>query len=400
MWVGVPGHSHLRATGENKAALAVFEEERDLAEQLEAEHPADAVRSVLGKTYHNMGLVIEKREEALTAYRKAVAIQVKLAEANPAVTEFQRDLANHHENIGSLLTHLGQPVEALQARQKALAIRQKLADANPTVTQFQLDLAGSHYSIAILLPKMGNPADALPPLRQALAIQQKVAGANPAVNAFQHVLAITHGMMGVLLSRTGKPEDALLAFDKALPILQELTDANPATSGFQIARAWVHNEFGRLLGRQKRFAESLTALDAGLAIWQKHYNATGLCDCYAYRGWALVRSGQASKGAADLRRAVELLAQDDDPEARFERSRALALLAGLGGDVKSGVTKDEARTLADQSIAALRDAISAGWGWPDDLKEPDFDPLRGRDDFKKLVAEAEAKSRPKEKPGS
>jgi hypothetical protein len=36
------------------------------------------------------------------------------------------------------------------------------------------------------------------------------------------------------------------------------------------------------------------------------------------------------------------------------------------------------------------DAFSAGWGWPDELKEPDFDAIRGRDDFKKLVAEVEA----------
>jgi len=28
--------------------------------------------------------------------------------------------------------------------------------------------------------------------------------------------------------------------------------------------------------------------------------------------------------------------------------------------------------------------------WTDELKEPDFDPLRGRDDFQTLVAELEA----------
>jgi hypothetical protein len=31
-------------------------------------------------------------------------------------------------------------------------------------------------------------------------------------------------------------------------------------------------------------------------------------------------------------------------------------------------------------------------------KEPDFDPLRGRDDFKKLLAKLEAKCGPKAKP--
>jgi hypothetical protein len=73
-------------------------------------------------------------------------------------------------------------------------------------------------------------------------------------------------------------------------------------------------------------------------------------------------------------------------------------LAGLGGDAKSGVTKYEARTFAAQSVAALADAVKAGWALPSELKEPDFDTVRGRDDFRKLVAEVEAKAGPKVKP--
>ena len=85
----------------------------------------------------------------------------------------------------------------------------------------------------------------------------------------------------------------------------------------------------------------------------------------------------------------------------FERVRALALLAGLGSlgeDAKSGVTKDEAAAFADQAVAALGDAITGGWLLLDDLKEPDFNAIRGRDDFKKLMAEREAKSGPKATP--
>jgi hypothetical protein len=79
-----------------------------------------------------------------------------------------------------------------------------------------------------------------------------------------------------------------------------------------------------------------------------------------------------------------------DIPARFERSRAMAVLAGLGGDAKSGVTKEEARTFADQAVAALANAVKAGWAVPTELKEPDFDALRGPDDFQKLLAEWEA----------
>jgi hypothetical protein len=56
------------------------------------------------------------------------------------------------------------------------------------------------------------------------------------------------------------------------------------------------------------------------------------------------------------------------------------------------VTRDEARTFADQSVAGLADAVKAGWALPSELKEPDFDAVRGRADFQRLVAEVEAKA--------
>jgi len=62
------------------------------------------------------------------------------------------------------------------------------------------------------------------------------------------------------------------------------------------------------------------------------------------------------------------------------------------------VTKEEARTFADQSGATPADAVEAGWPYPSELKEPDFDALHGRADFPKLVADVEGKARPKAKP--
>ena len=51
-----------------------------------------------------------------------------------------------------------------------------------------------------------------------------------------------------------------------------------------------------------------------------------------------------------------------------------------------------AAAFADQAIAALRDAVAAGWTPPLELKEPDFDPIRQREDFQRILQELEAKS--------
>jgi tetratricopeptide (TPR) repeat protein len=401
----------LRATGDSAAALAALDEQRELAERLEAEHPTDAVRSVQAQSHNSIAVEqyhAGKREEALTAQRRALAILQKLADANPAVTEFQRELATSHNHIGVLLIETGKPEEALTVFRKALGICQKLADTNPAVTEFQLGLAFIHDNIGALFYDTGKPEEAVLSQRKALAIFQKLVDGNPAITELQYHLAMSLMNIGNSLSRTGNPEEAMERQRKALAIYEKLSNANPMVPEYQRFLAEVHHNLSWLLARQKRFAEAFTHVDAGLAFLRKLAEADPNNTQYANllghshesRGWALVRTGQPSEAAAELRRAVELWDKEPTPNTgtRFERSRALVLLAGLGGDAKSGVTKAEAAAFANQAVAALRDAINAGWSGPNELKEPDFDPLRGRDDFRKLLAEVEAKTAPKAKP--
>jgi tetratricopeptide (TPR) repeat protein len=198
----------------------------------------------------------------------------------------------------------------------------------------------------------------------------------------------------------GKPAEALKEHQKALAIRQKLADASPADPEIQSDLARSHNYIGRLHAREKRFTEAFAALNRCLAIRQKLADANPTSTEYtSYLGWghalrgaAHAGAGHAAEATADLRRALALWEKGKpaDSEALFERARALALLAGLAADARSGVTKDEAAAFADQAVAALRDTVSAGWGWTNELKEPDFDAIRGRDDFKKLLAEVEA----------
>jgi serine/threonine-protein kinase len=532
-------------TGDTAGALRTWEEMRDLAAALEAESPTDAVRQQLARSHRGIGAILsdaEKRAEALQADQRALAIQQKLADANPADTQFQLDLAVSHNNIGLDLSRTGKSAEALQAHQQALGIQQKLADDNPADTQFQRDLAGSHNSIGIVLWRMGKPAEALREYQEALAIRQKLADANPAVTQFQSDLAGSHNSIGTVLQRMGnlaetlqslrkargiqqkladdhhdvtefqsalalshyniggtllligkpleamqehqrglaickkladahptiirfqsdlarshfsigiallytEPAEAFQAFQKALAIRQKLADAHPTVTEFQINLAKSHDfiawnflmmgkpeqgvescrkgmaiweklvvdpdprfqsglansqtNLGWGLVRLKRLDEALSAIGKGLVISEKLANAEpnndankrALGESYFFRGLARAGAGQSAEAAADLRKALELRATESTPnlETQLTRARTLAMLAGLGGNAKSGVTKDESKTFADQSVAALAEAVKAGWALPSELKQPDFDALRGRADFQKLVAEVEAK---------
>jgi tetratricopeptide (TPR) repeat protein len=224
----------------------------------------------------------------------------------------------------------------------------------------------------------------------------------PGIHLRRAVASLSQAFIGRLLTETGKPAEALTEQQKALDILQKLAEANPTVPDFRRDLAFSHELIGRLHARQKRFAEAFAALDRALVLRQKLADAdpkntkhiADLGDSHASRGWAHVRAGHPAEAAAALRRA---LAQWEKGKAAdtwtlFERARALALLARLTMDGKSGVTQDEAKTFADQSVAALADALKAGWGQYDELKEPDFDSVRGRADIQKLIAEVEAKA--------
>ena len=62
------------------------------------------------------------------------------------------------------------------------------------------------------------------------------------------------------------------------------------------------------------------------------------------------------------------------------------MLAGLGGSDGSGVSAAEAKTHADQPMALLRKLVDGGFREPGRFRtESALDPLRKREDFKKLI---------------
>ena len=262
--------------GDKQDALIAYRESLAIRQKLADANPSvTKFQSGLGSSFTtSIGILrgppASRAEGALESSRVGrLAIQQKLADANPSVSEFQSDLANSHNSIGILLEATGKPAEAMEAHQSALAIRRKLADANPSVSEFQSDLALSHNNIGILLKKTGKPAEALKAYEASLAIGQKLADANPTVNEFQGYLAYSHNNLGILLSDTGKPTEALKAYESALAIQQKLADANPSVTLFQSDLAASHNNIGNLLNATGRPAEALTCHELALAIRRK-----------------------------------------------------------------------------------------------------------------------------------
>src|SRR5262249_53447301 len=105
-------------------------------------------------------------------------------------------------------------------------------------------------------------------------------------------------------------------------------------------------------------------------------------------GRAEYRAGRRADAVEPLRRAVSL--QESIPnlniEARYDLARDHALLAAATADPRSGLSAAIAVAEADRAMAALRQAVAAGYGNLDEpRRDPDLWPLRDRDDFRLLM---------------
>ena len=219
----------------------------------------------------------------------------KLADDNPAVTEFRSSLATSHNNLGSLLAQTGKPAEAEAEYRTALAIQQKLADDNPAVTEFRSRLADSHNNLGVLLSETGrrrrrrpstagagDPAEAgrrqprrhrLPQrpgaqpqqprrllARRASRRRRRPSTARrwrsrrswptttPPSPTSQPPGGQPHNL-GILLAGSGQPAEAEAEYRTALAIYRKLADDNPAVTDFRSRLADSHHNLGILLSR-------------------------------------------------------------------------------------------------------------------------------------------------------
>jgi tetratricopeptide (TPR) repeat protein len=385
------------------AALAADEEGRDIALALEAEAPTEAVREVLARGHTRVGWILTRtgrQAEALEPYHKAVGIYQQLVDTNPRSIELHVGLGTGLRDLGWVLYETGTPEEALQVMRKAAAVHQKVADASPD-TEHRTQLAWSHQDIGEVLWRLGRLPEALQAMEKARDIEQQVAQASPAVVAFQSNLGTCYGAVGAVLYEMDRLPEAIAAYEKARDVHQKVADNNPMVPLYRWRLTIALNNLGEAQARRKLFREAFAALDQSQKLLQQLADdhptftdyITFLGIAHTYRGWAHVRAGHPVEATADLRRALEVWAQVKvlPPDVQYEQVRALALLAGLGAEAKSGVTAAEAAAFADQAIAALQGLIAAGWGQANKLKEPDFDALRQRDDFQKLHQELEAR---------
>jgi tetratricopeptide (TPR) repeat protein len=118
------------------------------------------------------------------------------------------------------------------------------------------------------------------------------------------------------------------------------------------------------------------------------------------RAQTLIHLGEHARAAADLKEIAKIqgLAPDDCYNLACLNALCSAA-AGKDQKLPAAQRTKLAEDYAHEALRLLRDAIARGYQDVAHLKkDPDFDALRAREDFQKLVRELEAKVKPGKKP--
>ncbi len=394
-------------TGDPSGGLKAFEEQRDLAIALQAESSTDAVMTMLAQGYAGVGSMLHKigrPDDAERSNEKARAIQQKLADEHPGVADYQRDLAKMLLFDSEELSNIGKSVESQALYGRAVSIQQKLADEHPSTAEYQFELALSYHANCWEQYLLGKTSEALASARKAHGILQKLVEVYPAVTEFNYRLAQSDNQIGELLYTTKQPVEGLTYIQAAQSTLKKLCHAHPTVSQYRsdllycdLIAADAHYCLGHLDQARDGCLAVVAKADA-LARDQPTLIANRSILSWSLRilGMIHLAQGDVAQAAANIRRALTVFGAmpRESGEMLFEAACAHATLSSLAGRTGSGVPKADKQSEAEQAMTLLKKAIAFGYRSGRFQTDSALDPLRERDDFRKLLAEIQSLNQP------
>jgi serine/threonine protein kinase/Tfp pilus assembly protein PilF len=178
----------------------------------------------LGETLGDAG----QTDTALACLARARDLLSKLVRDHPSAdeaAESRRDLALAWENTGALEIRAGRLREAIAAYATPLPVRREFAERNPAVTEYQADLARTCRELGEAYTLAGDGSAALGVLRDGLRRQQSLAGGLAGERSHVRDLARYHLTLARAYRLLARPAEALASFDAAGRTLEGLPPA-------------------------------------------------------------------------------------------------------------------------------------------------------------------------------
>ncbi len=424
--------------------------ERFVREQFDAPE----VRYDLGLGHHRLAEIDREMGNYPTAQdsaANAITILGALADARPDRPEYRRDLAAVYLTLGLVHLDSARWDEAEAAYGRAVAIQETQVAAHPDSSHYRYALAKTLITSGFTLLRNNTRVDAAAiKLRQALEVLNG-ADENDASGLERHsLLAQTQMNLGQVSLIKGRYDEAETALKEAARLYEGLVRGRP-DAGPEDWQALARSQaiLGIAYDADSKFEKSEEALRQALQVFEKLASehpdvqafAYDVGRCYTELAEAADHGGRPedararydkaigileavlSKGyraahetvmAARIRRATTFAAEGNHARATDE-AEALARQPNLTSVIVYDIAclysrsstaaesdpklspADRSRLkarYADRAMDLLRDAAARGYGHPVAMRaDHDLDPLRARDDFRKLIADLEAQQK-------
>jgi tetratricopeptide (TPR) repeat protein len=346
-----------------KSAIAAYQAEI-------AKDPQDrALRAALADTWLALGDLSynfggqDTARETLAAWEKAAELREGLVRRHPDDLDGQRDLAVACDRLASAHDQAGR--DGMPARLRGAELRLALFLESPDDPKLNAGLAESMNNIAVTLTHSGRHEDALAMYLRAQEYIRFAYDKLPHMIDYGCDLGTSYMNAVKAYRKLGRSEEAVAEARKAVEHCRKLVRDHPAVT---IAK--------------RQFVWALEALVDG------QHDAG--------------RAAEAARTGRELGQWIDIVV--DDPKIMFDGARWHARLSQWADERKSLLAdqeQDEVHQEADRAVEQLRRAIETGFADLDAIRrEKALDPLRGRADFQKPVADLEArlKARPRGAP--
>ena len=368
--------------GNLNAAELQFRAARNIADE-EITHPPKAaqkrVRAIicsgLGQLLRSTG----REQESEREYETGIKLWRELCSDPEADQDDRSGLAQALNSVGVLHAMQNRNAEAGQDLEAARDEYQQLIADRPADPGFRIGLSNCLGNLGITFQAQNRTTEAIAIYRESNEIFKSLVQEFPDVPQYQIQLAGGYCNTGNLLAAGDEPFSSLECFDNAVAVLKPVLakDARNST-----AREFLANSLGskaQALSGLKRFDEAMLAVDQAIEFVDDRRRAD----------FRLIKYGILSH--TDPQRArneVEqlLLQEHDEKSVLYNTACFYGQLAGRETDAA------QSEPCAIRSLELLRKAHREGYfSHPQSLaqfgQDPDFAPLRTRDDFREFEQE-------------
>jgi serine/threonine protein kinase len=231
--------------GDFAAARMALDESLRIRRELLTEDPQDTQRQ------YNVAAVLNNVGDAYRGERNFTAAEDSIQQAIAILNQITStgsntaaliDLAATYRNLGSVLGDQDKLNLAPQWYSKAIAIQEKLAAAQPLEERYQIDLAEGLFNLAIVQHQLNKPQDALTTMKRAADIERAVSDRNPRNGEVLELLARMYGLLCDWNTDAGDKAAADESLAKSQKIWQQLSAGyatNPRLAKALGTLAWL-----------------------------------------------------------------------------------------------------------------------------------------------------------------